>query len=247
VPYLSLPQIRSNYIDGGNCATVIGIQVNNEYTSGTEYTDIFNNVINAGTGTTTTGIEIYSINTRVRIINNTINGGGGTGNGPTGISLRRAYDPSKPILTSTDINITNNNIFTNTDGNTNMPYINSCGIREFQTTGSEPYTNTLAHNNIFNCAVLYYDFISGGTSISYDKITDLNLFAPDDITQASGNITDNIYSSLDSSNEYRFNGSLSSFTFHIAGIYGESLWGFANDREGIPRTSPWSIGAYEYD
>ncbi len=73
----SRPSIFSNYIDAGNNTTNVGIVVNNEDPGTTLFTEIHNNVINAGTGVSTTGIFVYSKETRLNIFNNTINGGGG--------------------------------------------------------------------------------------------------------------------------------------------------------------------------
>ncbi len=234
VSSLSRPSIVSNYIDAGNNPTTVGILVNNEDGGAVFFTEIYNNVINAGIGTTTTGIFIFSINTRVNICNNTINGGG-VGNDAIAINLRRAGVSG----VDTRVNIANNNIFTDLTSAT------SFGIHE---DDANSFPNIVSNNNIFNCDTLYFDYIDGTADQYITNILVLNAFVPDGVTPAKDNINENIYPDLNGADHYRFTGDISIVDFDTSGIDGVVAgWAFSTDRNSNPRTVNWSIGAYEYD
>ena len=230
------PLIRENYIQGGDTGTATyGIQI--QGTSDDLY--IYNNAINAGGGTSTSyGINIFDagvnpVNGELSILNNTINGRRGT--------FAAAIRLATTISLANPIDISNNNLFT--DMNSGSRY----GIYEGT---ANAFPSDLFNNNFFNCAVLYFNYIDGTTDQSLVSTSELDTFYPDGSNIAAMNISENIYTYLSSSNEYRFTGDPASFTFDTAGMDGNAAgWGFTIDRDTITRTegNGWSIGAYEYD
>jgi hypothetical protein len=221
--------ISSNYINTGNAGSTFGLRINND--SSTATVDIFNNVIIAGNTGSSYGIWFLTTASDAKIVNNTINGGGGTN--PAAVYLRAGS-----AAVNSTIEIVNNNLFTNlTAGNRFGIYVDS---------NFPLFPVRVDNNNIFNCSIVYSHYDS--TRTDYTNVTNLNIASAfSNGCDPENNITDDIYSMLDPLYQYRITGSLSGHTFHTSGMDATGIIpSLTTDRDGVARGIPWSIGAYEY-
>jgi len=99
--------------------------------------------------------------------------------------------------------------------------------------GSDPAV--FKNNNLFGCPVLFRD---EGT-IDISTISGVNALL---VTSSSGNISSN--SALNAASDYRLSAS-SPITVTQGGL--DLSAAFTTDKAGATRTTPWSMGAYEYD
>jgi Bacterial Ig-like domain len=238
----SSPGIVDNTIKGGRGATSYGIY------STTSSADIMNNTIVAGSGNYSVGlyIEISSPN----IVNNTISGGNGTisygifnyasssrieNNTIDGGGGYNSYGILNSSTTPTALALRNNIIFTSGNGRTRL-----CIVEESAGNSDNPVS--VLNNDLFDCpTAFYHDYESGNLT----AIRDVN-----DLSHANGDIHAGGNASIDPAFEDRAGGD-----FHVtSSTPGEVTRGgldlsadFKDDKDGVGRTVPWSIGAYERD
>lgn len=226
--FSSVPIISKNTINGGNGGGSNGIY--NDSSAPT----IANNTINGGNGSISSrGIFNFSSSSPT-ITNNTINSG--SGNSRFGVY----NETSAPTIANNTIDggssgTQNMGIYIDSSGaiiENNIIFASSHGI--YEPSGS---TDPAAVNNndIFDCAIaLYYN--EGST-----PITDIGTV--NGLAEANNNISEDISASLDG--EYRFTGDITTVVFDTSG---KDLSGSVNtDKDDVDRSSPYSIGAYEYD
>ncbi|MCU0845263.1 MAG: hypothetical protein MUC76_10090 [Spirochaetes bacterium] len=236
------PDISYNRIESGNALQSWGV-----------YNDncgffLVGNDIRAGYGTVYS-IAIYAINSPIKIINNTIRGGGGSDTD---------YSYGIDLWSNSDAQIFNNTI----DGGTadtgsygisifnaaplirsNIIFISGSAPERIGITEGDPFNSSpveFTNNNIYNCPILYQNRnpILDITEVNYLWM-DIpgNTVAPGDLTEH------NISVVLTLNADFRI---LSPPLSVREG--GADLTGMVTgDKDENPRTVPWSIGAYEYD
>ncbi len=227
------PVIMNNIIIGGSNVVSTGIH------SQTGAAPVIrNNVIYGGGGSITYGINIADTS-NVNVQNNTINGG-------SGISTAMGI-----IMASCNLTIQNNIIFNTSTGG-------SYGIYENDGDATPDYVQ---NNNIFDCVTaLYFDNDAGknqtaingngefwdgtgdamtGSGNVFDNNKNIDLFASGGLIDASGD-----FSTLTAWDDWQLNSNASPDVSQ-GGLDLSSQ--FKTDKLKIPRTDPWSIGAYEFD
>jgi hypothetical protein len=188
---------------------------------------IYNNIIRAGNGYWSIGLQNYSTGSNPKIYNNVITGG--TGNRARAVEMKFGSAPE----------IINNIIFT--EGGTNR-----YGIYEYTLDGDPA---VVENNDIFNCpTALYYDegddseYDEGNNGTNITDIASVNTLT--DITVSANISTDPQFENM-SGNDYHLTAdSPASVT---EGGQDLSSEGISEDMDENPRTVPWSMGAYEYD
>jgi len=238
----SSPSIQNNTINGGSGATSYGIFstsssadiVNNTIVAGggnysvgiyieLSSPNIVNNTISGGNGTVSYGIFNYASSSR--IANNTINGGSGY----------NSYGILSASTTPTSLAIQNNIIFTSGSGP-----VRSCIVEE--SAGTSDNRVSVLNNNLFDCPTAFYHDYESGKLIT---IRDVN-----NLSHANGDIHAGGNASIDPAFEDRAGGD-----FHVtSSTPGEVTRGglelssdFKDDKDGVGRTVPWSMGSYERD
>ena len=216
--------MKGNTIDAGtgvNITTAVRI-INGE-------AKIWNNIINGGKGSAiSTGIDINGglfagESVTAKIWNNAVNGGSGNNS----YCINMANTNTNPFA----VIIENNLIFSDSAS------VSKWGVRENDAMSNPSDVNC---NNFFNCDTHYWD--DAATAVILEP--GLNALSG---SSSAGNIIEDIYADIIGSDEYRFTGDLSAFTFDTGGIDGSGAgWGFNDDRDGTVRSAPWSIGPYEY-
>jgi hypothetical protein len=218
----SEPLIIDNLIDGGSGSVVVGI-----HNTDSSIAIIRNNIIFGGTGTIsplTYGIIVE--NSQSSIQNNTIDGGFSEP-----LSGGKSYGIQIFFASPT---IENNIIFTS-DGNERY------GIFEL---GSSSFPISLKNNDIYDCPDALY---VQNTLTNITNISGVNflIFANGNISQdplfMDRDGPDNNKATMDDNDWHLTNSSpVKNVGINLSGI-------FTTDRDGITRTVPWSIGAYEKD
>jgi hypothetical protein len=228
------------------------------YSVGIDFYDsagvVENNVINPGSvaSGSTEGVVFHAITGETSLANNTICGGNGS-DWSAAVTLEMA-----------SVRIDSNILFTTRP-------TDSVAIRENDADGHV----TALRNNLFyrydSGMGLYYDFDDGGGEATYGTIADLedgggtgpagegaeatgNLLG-DDAIPGLDDLTNPIVLFVDIDGDDGDIDTMSDNDWHLGpgceDLVYEGGWvvtGYdAVDRDGVPRTDPWSIGAYEYD
>ena len=226
--FSSQPKIQNNTIDGGSKGND-SMGISNVSSS----PSIQNNVISGGTSKISFGIFDTSSSSTI-LQNNTINGGSGS-DSSNGISIK-----------SSSPRIENNIIFTQDS------YLRIC-IGELD-SDSDP--KSLMNNNLFDCPLaLYSDNDGSGILTDVANVNDFNNTTQDNINKPStGNVSiDPDFADIDGldddintmeDNDWHLTAS-SSTSITQGGLNLSSS--FTSDKDGITRTVPWSLGAYEKD
>lgn len=231
-----LPLIYANEIHGSDDVSTTsstGLYLNNSIPN------IFNNIIFGGSSASSScGILIVTGN--ARIYNNTIDGGNGSG---------LAYGI---IIQNASPRIDNNIIYT-TSGTTRI------GIFEINGT-SDPFE--VKNNDLFDCpTALYRDFTQGdlrgvnipGNLTEHTDGSGFVLMTPPPAS-ADGNVR--VFLDIDTAYLRILGVKIPSpsdpadlVKVTQGGLQGDIApqnWGFSLDKDGLGRTPPWSMGAYEY-
>ena len=226
----SAPIIQNNTINGGSGP----IKNWGIYNTSGAAPMIQNNLIFGGGGTTES-IGIYNLGNSTAIIrNNTINGGENTGNS-YGIRLSINSAPT----------IENNIIFTSGGGS------EYCIYEDFN--GSLPVS--VRNNDLFSCPDAFYTDADGfGNLTLISDVNDFNKTTQSAGSPSSGNASDDpTFVDIDGAddiintmadNDWHL-GPSSTTSVTLGGLDLSSS--FTTDKDGVPRTVPWSIGAYEKD
>lgn len=219
----SEPLIINNLIDGGSGSVVVGIHNTDVSTA-----IIRNNTIYGGTANTGV-LWSYGIiveNSSATIQNNTIDGGFAEPSSG-GISYGIQIFFASPTI--------ENNIIFTSDGNKRY------GVYEL---GSSSFPISLKNNDIFDCPDALY------VQITPKNITDISVV--NDLIFANGNISqDPLFVDRDGPDNNK--ATMDDNDWHLSitsptAVGGQNLSTiFTTDKDGITRTAPWSIGAYEKD
>jgi len=216
----SSPSVQNNSIDGGNGGTdSFGIYNTNSSPS------VRNNTINGGAGIQSSVGVLNDSASSSTIQNNTIDGGSG---------LASSYGISD--TDSSPATIQNNIVFNSGSGTT------VC-INE-----SDNGTDTIQNNDLFDCGD--YLYVNTLSSQFFTDISDLNTMQP----QAGGNISMNAVF-VDADGPDNNINTMADNDWHLsssspAGVTQGGLdlsADFTTDKDGVTRTVPWSMGAYEQD
>ncbi len=212
------PMVIGNYIYGGDPTDASSYAVAVFDDSASTMT-IANNTVNGGTGHTTIGIGIAGTDS---VSNNTIDGGLGTKES-VGI-----------YIDGVDAFIDNNIVFTaiSVDG--------TC-IKE---DGAADNPGGVRNNDLFGCPSGVYFDADSSTYIADVAGMEADLLA--EAVDASGNVSVDPLFVDQAGGDWHFTAAVAGVT--DGALDGSALgWGFANDKDGNPRTAPWSMGAYEFE
>ena len=213
-------KIESNRLYGGT-----GTDTHGAFVGASSSPQFINNNIHGGTGSSNSfGMTLIGTDatpTNPKIYNNTIAGGSGTRVNSYGIILDGIDGGVDPIIF--------NNIFFQLTG-----WTNAYGIFE-AVTESDPVN--LRNNNFSSGVVMYYD---ADTSSGHSTVAAVNAMGDIDVgdnLSVNPNFVD-----------------ASGGDWHLASPSGASTGGldlsaegYNTDGDGIIRTDPWSMGAYELD
>ncbi|MFH1829417.1 MAG: Ig-like domain-containing protein [Pseudomonadota bacterium] len=223
------PIISNNAINGGG-GSKLSIGIFNYKNS---LPKIYNNTIDGGAGASAAIAIGNHESSSPKIYNNTIDGGG-SGSESHGIYSSKGSNPA----------IDNNIIFTSS-GTTRA------GIYEVD---NDCDATEVKNNDVFNCPTALYGDKQAGNFVAACQASG-NFGNPDSscavITLStptgSGNVSiDPKFVDQAGDNWHLTSSSPTSVT--QGGLDGSAAgWGFTTDRDGNPRTAPWSMGAYEYD
>jgi hypothetical protein len=233
--------ISNNTINGGDGNYSTGIA----NSSGIVVID--SNEINGGSGNSTNAIFNTGDGANPTIQNNVILGGGNGANNSYGVNI---WDDSMATIYNNTIDgglantarcislkfggstITNNILFTSGTGSSRY------GIYELP-GDTEP--SELKNNDIFDCpTALYYDYDASPRDLT--DIADVNA-----MTDITGGVSGNVSVDPVFVGSGDFHLSSSSPVSVTEGGLDLSVEGLTEDKDGNPRTNPYSIGAYEYD
>jgi len=271
------PAIANNFIYGGRGATQsIGVFAVDSAPA------IYNNTINGGSGyftnsTYATGIDISGNGVAPEIVNNLIYGGtltatstgyrlsNGTGvlrnnivSGGNGTSSSTAVSLIASNLVMTNPNIDNNILFTHTGSGGSTTCIHE------STSGGNATPASLRNNDLFNCAVFYYDYEGGCTGNGdLDNISQTcTLSEMNALTDIAGGVSGNIsvdpqFANITGPDTFIYNMEDNDWHYSVSspasvtagGLNGiDESWSFITDKDNAVRPAsgmPWSIGAYQ--
>ena len=226
--------VRNNFIDTGDSISLVGQRTGVSVAGGD--TLIYGNVIRAGAGSFSVGVDI-GYDRSAKVINNVIDFGD-AGSDMTGVRLNGASGPVNSLIA--------NNVLYHRGG-----VSGAYGVREV-TSGSD----AIILNNVFTIDTqagggLYVNssFVSftTATALNFDANHAANLVAP---TGASAVFVTYPYSAGSTGHTAQ---ELTTFDFHLidpsffsAGLDASADVGLgALDLAGAPRSVPWCIGVYE--
>jgi Bacterial Ig-like domain len=221
----SSAEIKNNVIFAGNAQISIGIMTDS---GASAY--IRNNIIRGGSGSVSIGIRSDSVSPVIR--NNTIHGGSGAVSS-WGIAT---YNSGS---VSTAPTIENNLVFTSGSAPDR-----SCIVEANMNTRP----SSLISNDLFDCPTALYKDNSGGNLRSVQAVNALT------DTTAGGNVSiDPVFADLDGPDD-NIN-TMADNDWHLTPTSptGVTQGGmdlstdFTDDKDGVTRTVPWSMGAYERD
>ncbi len=212
--------ITRNTINGGDGEESIAIEIGSF--SGNI---IDSNVIDGGSGATfSSGIDVWDSNVFIYISNNTISGGSSS------LSIYAIR-----LLSTSSVTISNNIILA-------TPTL-GFGIYEIDSDVSAPMA--LMNNNIFDCPDALYH-----REGPLENYTDKDLME-EDLNGAGHEVSGNMEVELTLDSEFRITTepdpvSVTEGGLDLSNSYQASV-PVLLDRDGNPRSVPYSIGAYEYD